>query len=233
MLKAVYFFLGLAVVAYIANYIVSSNKASNIIQNNDDQVVCTADAMQCPDGSFVGRVGPSCEFAACSNSENKGEEMPCTDDVMICPNGSYSSRDGFNQCQFSCAPAPEVSAEVQAVLEAKADLIKIASPLPNTIIANQFALTGEARGQWFFEGSFPIFLTNWDGLIIYEGFASARGEWMTTEFVPFSTNVTFTSPYQSGDPDFMKNGTLILKKDNPSDLPELDDALEIPVRFAE
>jgi len=28
-------------------------------------VVCTMDAMQCPDGSYVGRVGPRCEFAPC------------------------------------------------------------------------------------------------------------------------------------------------------------------------
>src|SRR6267154_6145338 len=29
------------------------------------QVACTADAMQCPDGSYVGRTGPNCQFAAC------------------------------------------------------------------------------------------------------------------------------------------------------------------------
>lgn len=195
MLKAVYFFLGLAVVAYIASYIVS-NKASTT-ENNDNQVVCTADAMQCPDGSFVGRVGPSCEFAACPSveDENQNEEV------------SVSDND-------------------------KANLIT-ANVSVGEVISSPLTLSGEARGQWFFEGSFPIFLTNWDGLIIYEGFASANGEWMTTEFVPFSTSITFTSPYQPGDPDFMKNGTLILKKDNPSDLPELDDALEIPIRFAE
>ena len=28
----------------------------------DEQVFCTADAMQCPDGSYVGRTGPNCEF---------------------------------------------------------------------------------------------------------------------------------------------------------------------------
>lgn len=28
-------------------------------------VVCTMDAKECPDGSFVGRTGPRCEFAAC------------------------------------------------------------------------------------------------------------------------------------------------------------------------
>jgi hypothetical protein len=26
---------------------------------------CTMDAMQCPDGSYVGRVPPSCNFAPC------------------------------------------------------------------------------------------------------------------------------------------------------------------------
>lgn len=28
-------------------------------------VACTLDAKMCPDGSYVGRVGPSCEFAPC------------------------------------------------------------------------------------------------------------------------------------------------------------------------
>ena len=32
---------------------------------DNKQVVCTQDAKLCPDGSYVGRVGPNCEFAAC------------------------------------------------------------------------------------------------------------------------------------------------------------------------
>ncbi len=28
----------------------------------DGLVACTMDAMQCPDGSYVGRTGPKCEF---------------------------------------------------------------------------------------------------------------------------------------------------------------------------
>jgi hypothetical protein len=31
----------------------------------EKQVFCTMDAMQCPDGSFVGREGPNCKFAPC------------------------------------------------------------------------------------------------------------------------------------------------------------------------
>lgn len=29
---------------------------------DDEAVFCTMDAFQCPDGSYVGRTGPNCEF---------------------------------------------------------------------------------------------------------------------------------------------------------------------------
>ena len=109
----------------------------------------------------------------------------------------------------------------------KRDLIRLESPQPNQTIESPLVITGEARGYWFFEASFPIVLTNWDGLIIAEGFATAQDEWMTEEFVPFEATLTFVV-----DPDvYSKKGTLILQKDNPSGLPENDDALEIPVMF--
>lgn len=31
----------------------------------DEAIFCTMDAFECPDGSFVGRVAPSCDFAPC------------------------------------------------------------------------------------------------------------------------------------------------------------------------
>ena len=34
-------------------------------QNPPENVACTMDAKACPDGSFVGRVGPHCEWAPC------------------------------------------------------------------------------------------------------------------------------------------------------------------------
>ncbi len=34
-----------------------------------EQVACTADAMMCPDGSYVGRVAPNCDFAPCPRSD--------------------------------------------------------------------------------------------------------------------------------------------------------------------
>jgi len=31
----------------------------------EEAVFCTQEARECPDGSYVGRTGPNCEFAAC------------------------------------------------------------------------------------------------------------------------------------------------------------------------
>jgi len=107
----------------------------------------------------------------------------------------------------------------------KANLIVVDSPRPNQAISSPLVIKGKARGNWFFETSFPVVLTNWDGLIIASGIATAEGDWMTTEFVPFTAELRFENP------DYKNNGFLILKKDNPSGLPENDDALEIPVLF--
>jgi len=42
-----------------------------------EQVFCTQEVMECPDGSWVSRVGQNCEFAACSSeSLCEGEECP-------------------------------------------------------------------------------------------------------------------------------------------------------------
>lgn len=107
----------------------------------------------------------------------------------------------------------------------KANLIRITSPRPNQTVKSPLTIKGEARGFWFFEASFPISITDWDGKIIGEGYATAKGEWMTTEFVPFEAVLKFTPEKQT----YSNRGTLILRKDNASGLPEHDDALEIPV----
>lgn len=123
---------------------------------------------------------------------------------------------------------PKTTTDVQASEE---PLLILDSPKPNEEIASPLVLKGKARGYWFFEASFPAELTNWDGLIIAQGIGQAQSDWMTEEYVPFEVTLEFESPYKEGDPDFMKRGTLILHKDNPSGLPEYDDAHEITVWF--
>ena len=156
--------------------------------------------------------------------------VACTADAKQCSDGSYVGRSGPN-CEFVCPTVTSISTEIQAKITAHADLITLTTPLPNSVVANPLLISGSARGNWYFEGSFPIVLTNWDGLIIAEGYATALGEWMTKDFVPFSATLEFTSLYPGKGQDFMKRGSLILKKDNPSGLPENDDALEIPIQF--
>ena len=107
----------------------------------------------------------------------------------------------------------------------KKNLISLNSPQPNDIIKSPLLIQGQARGNWFFEGSFPIVLTDQNGTTIANGIAKANGQWMTTEFVPFTATLTFNVPVS------VNNGYLILKKDNPSDKRELDDNLDIPISF--
>ena len=131
------------------------------------------------------------------------------------------------------APQPVVEVEGVGNAAQKAGLIRLTSPRPNATISSPLTITGEARGYWYFEASFPVVLVDWDGRIIAQGIAQAQGDpdatdgagWMTEDFVPFEATLTFAA-----DPNAYSNrGSLILQKDNPSGLPQYDDALEIPV----
>lgn len=128
--------------------------------------------------------------------------------------------------KMAAVPQPTDSAICAGAAAAKADSIRLTFPCPNATVQSPLLVTGEARGSWFFEGSFPVVLTDWDGLIIGQGQARAQGEWTTADFVPFTATIDFQTP------QYKNNGTLILKKDNPSGLPPNDAALEVPVIFS-
>lgn len=100
--------------------------------------------------------------------------------------------------------------------------VQVNSPAKNSTVGSTFAVNGEAPGNWFFEADFPIQVRDKDGNVIARTFASALGEWMTTEQVGFSSTVIVEGGYKGP-------ATLILIKNNPSGLPEHDDAVEIPV----
>jgi len=109
----------------------------------------------------------------------------------------------------------------------KMDLIRSDSPRPNAEIESPLMIKGEARGYWFFEGDFPVQIIDSEGLVLGEGFVSAEGEWMTEDFVPFGGVLEFDTINKNID----SRGELLLIKDNPSDLLELDDELRIPIIF--
>jgi len=147
--------------------------------------------------------------------------LPCAP----CPQESMGDK------RFKCICEGKECLKVEDEIAEEAEEIRINSPESQKEISSPLTVTGEARGTWYFEANFPVILTDWDGKIIAETYVQAEKDWMTENFVPFTSIVEFESPYKEGDPDFMKNGNLIFQKANPSGLSENDDALEIPIRF--
>lgn len=61
-----------------------SSKPTNAVtvRKDTNNVACTMEAKQCPDGSYVGRSGPKCEFAECSATNTNAEaQKESTDEV--------------------------------------------------------------------------------------------------------------------------------------------------------
>jgi hypothetical protein len=57
------FLIGLALLPLITSCaLADKGNASTVVRPEADQVACAQDVKQCPDGSFVGRIGPRCEF---------------------------------------------------------------------------------------------------------------------------------------------------------------------------
>jgi len=110
-------------------------------------------------------------------------------------------------------------------LLAMEDQIILDYPRPNQVVLEKLKLYGQARGTWFFEADAPVVVTDWDGKIIGEGYISTTEDWMTENFISFTGEIEFEIP------EMYDYGTLILQKANPSDLPENDAALEVPIRF--
>ncbi|MBI5369746.1 hypothetical protein HZA85_00940 [Candidatus Uhrbacteria bacterium] len=113
-----------------------------------------------------------------------------------------------------------------AFVSDKGATVTLDFPQEADLISSPLVVSGSVSGTWFFEASFPVELTDWDGNIIAQGQAQAQGDWMTSQDVPFIATLEFETPTTGN------NGFVILRKDNPSGLPENDDFLEIPIVFS-
>lgn len=100
------------------------------------------------------------------------------------------------------------------------------SMLEGSVIKSPLALSGRARGTWYFEASFPIELKDSEGNTLVTAVAQAQSDWMTEDFVDWSATMTWDAASTTAT-----SGVLIFKKDNPSGLPEHDASLEIPILF--
>jgi len=114
-------------------------------------------------------------------------------------------------------PVPDIT-----YVNASENDIVVTSPDVYEAIDRTFTISGKARGPWYFEASFPFEVRDDNGGLLLQTHAEAQGEWMTTEFVPFARTVTIPGSYTGP-------ATLILRKDNPSGLPEHDASVTFPI----
>lgn len=116
----------------------------------------------------------------------------------------------------------EETAEKITYFKATADNIMVDLPFPGAVTGKDFSVIGKARGNWFFEASFPIEVLDKEGKLLTTGIAQAQGEWMTMDFVPFKADIKAPQSY-------IGEATLVLKKDNASGLPEHDASISFPI----
>jgi len=101
-----------------------------------------------------------------------------------------------------------------------AEYIVVDLPFPGAVTGKEFKVVGKARA-FYFEGSFPVEVLDKDGKRLFIGPAQAEGEWMVDAFVPFSIDVKIPDTYTGP-------ATLVLHKDNPSDMRQYDASMSFP-----
>lgn len=136
--------------------------------------------------------------------------------LFSCGNNQEKSRENASEA--------ERPTEVEKDTTGIPDLLIVEQPSKNEEISSPLMIKGKARGSWYFEGQFPVELVSGDGKLLAKGSAKAEGEWMTSDFVPFSAEVEFQAAGA-------KQGALILRRSNASGLPENDRSYRLPVYF--
>ena len=103
------------------------------------------------------------------------------------------------------------------------EMVVVDQPQADETVSSPLLVKGKAPGYWYFEGDFPILLLDADGEEIATAIASTQQDWMTEDLVPFEAELEFEATTEEG--------TLVLKKDNPSGLPQNEEKIEIPIKF--
>lgn len=120
--------------------------------------------------------------------------------------------------------AEELPAPDPTYVNASADLIVVTNPTPGSVVGKPITVMGQARGTWYFEASFPIEVRDASGTIIATGIGQPVGgaDWMTEEFVPFSSSIQIPASY-------IGEAVITLMNDNPSGLPENARSVSFPI----
>lgn len=119
-------------------------------------------------------------------------------------------------------PTPPSSATNSNFDESSLDVILL-SPQPDSRVTSPLKISAKAPGSWFFEASIPLELTDSNGTVLANAVGQVEGGWMTVNAVTFDAEFTFHTN--------ASDGFIVIKKDNPSGLPENDSFVKFPVKF--
>lgn len=107
-----------------------------------------------------------------------------------------------------------------------AETIHVTTPQSGAAITSPVSISGQARGSWFFEASFPVNIIDDAGNVLGYGHVDAKDNWMTNDFVPFTATISFALGKNAPT-----TGVVRLMRDNPSGDPARDAHIDIPVIF--
>lgn len=142
--------------------------------------------------------------------------------TALCPR-SFSEPISSSTIAAPTIATSTVSTSTTATSTVPQEEVIIANPKPNDIVKSPLSVTGQARGNWFFEANIPVKLVDAENKVIASIGGQAQGEWMTENLVSFTAQLAFKTTATSG--------YLVISKDNPSGLPQNDASVSIPVRF--
>jgi hypothetical protein len=167
----------------------------------------------CVEGEWRAQGKPSSPAPqkACFNPNSVESEIEVLSSILKPPTASSTPT--------STPVADSDSDKVLTVAE-----VELISPQAGELLTSPYKVQGRARGSWFFEATLPIVLKDAAGNILVETYGQAQGDWMTSDWVPFEADLVFSTSTE-------KMGELIIKKDNPSGLPENEAQVAYPVRL--
>lgn len=137
-----------------------------------------------------------------------------SEDTWICQDGQWI-KHGQPRDPQPTSPCPSQNEPLD-------NPISVETPFPNQTLSSPINIKGQARGNWYFEASFPIILKDTQENMISQAVATAKSDWMTEDFVPFEASLDFSVPEET-------LAILVLKKDNPSGLAKYDQEITIPI----
>ncbi len=146
-----------------------------------------------------------------------------------CVNQGYTVLETYpEQCRTPDGKVFTQVIEEEDFNEPLSDEVTIHNPQPDQFVSSPLLVNGYVPGPWFFEGFFPVELHNSTGEVIAtaQGTVADGSDWMTEEFVYFEATLEFDQE------NITESGTVVLRKSNPSGLPENEDSESVSIKFS-